>query len=241
MVIVARSRARRATIIGYDDPMFVEDVRKAVESSMDSLLSTYGLEVLREALVVSLADGFSRATLYSLPSGLGVYQTMTGKALGVSVSSVLNCLARNVAKVGHLDIGKLDPVSKLYTFLLITSTNDLRISYDFANRVEQVLKANYLSMLRVSEERGAVRLLSPVEVSKKFYLHIIGESIKLLLGVKEVYVKHGLRAAEDVVMNTEGDAVSLARLLVAVSWSKLGLSSTDRDILLNILAVGGSS
>jgi adenine-specific DNA methylase len=240
MVLVARPRARRATIISYNDPVFEEDVRKTVETSMDALLSMYGLDVLREALVTSLADGFSRVTFYSLPSGLGAYQVMTSKALEVSVSTILNYLARSVARVEHTDVGRLDPVSKLYTFLLIASADDLRVSYDFANRIEQVLRTNLLNRLSVGKERGAVKLLSPNEISKRFYPNIIGKSIKFLLSVEEVFVKHGLRAAEDLVMSVEGDVVSLARLLVAVAWNKLGLSSIDRDTMLNVLSRGGT-
>jgi hypothetical protein len=60
------------------------------------------------------------------------------------------------------------------------------------------------------------------------------------MNVKEVFAKHGLRAAEDVVMNAERDEISLAKLLAAVAWSKLGLSKDERDTLLKVLAVGGS-
>jgi hypothetical protein len=60
------------------------------------------------------------------------------------------------------------------------------------------------------------------------------------MNIKEVFARHGLRAAEDVVMKAERDEVSLAKLLVATAWSKLGLSDDEKDTLLKVLAVGGS-
>jgi len=207
---------------------------------MDYLLGAYGLDALKEALVVSLADGFARATLYSLAFGLGGYRSLSDKALKASIFSVLDYLARNVAKVGPLELERLDAISRLYTFLLIASSEDLRVSYDFANRIEQVLQVSVLNVLRAGQERGSIRLLSPAELSRAFPRSNIGRAISLLMKVREVFAKHGLRAAEDVVMNAERDEVSLARLLVATAWSKLGLSNEERDTLLKVLAVGGS-
>jgi hypothetical protein len=244
MVIVARPKVKRTTMISFEDPAlskaFSEDVRKAVELSMDYLLGAYGLDALKEALVVSLADGFAKATLYSLAFGLGGYRSLSDKALKTSIFSVLDYLARNVAKVGPLELERLDAISRLYTFLLIASSEDLRVSYDFANRIEQVLQVSVLNVLRAGQERGSIKLLSPAELSRAFPRSNIGRAISLLLKVREVFAKHGLRAAEDVVMNAERDEVSLARLLVATAWSKLGLSNEERDTLLKVLAVGGS-
>jgi putative DNA methylase len=244
MVIIARPRAKRATLISYSDPLFIEDVRKTVETSMRNLVEMYGLDALKEALVVSLADGFSRATFYSVPSGLGVYQIMAAKALEASVHAVLNYLARDIAGIGDLDINRLDPLSRLYTFLLIASSTDdrraggLKISYDFANKVEQVLRSGYLSMLRTSADRGVLKLLSPIEVSKKFNRSRVGEGIALLITLREIYMRHGLKAAEDIAMNSDREAVSLARLLVAVAWDNLGLGVEDRELLLKIMSMG---
>jgi len=245
MVIVARPRVKRTMMISFEDPtfskIFSEEVRRTVESSMNNLLRMYGLNALKEALVVSLADGFAKATFYSLAFGLGSYRSLSDKALEVSIFSVLNYLARNVARVGLLELERLDPISRLYTFLLIASSEDLRVFYDFTNRVEQVLKAPVSNLLRVGQERGSIRLLSPLEVSRRFPGTAVGRAIKLLLDVREVFAKHGLRAAEDVVMNAGRDEVSLAKLLVAVAWSKFGLSNNDRDVLLKVLTVGGPS
>jgi adenine-specific DNA methylase len=244
MVIVARPRVKRTMMISFEDPtfskIFSEDVRRSVEPSMDNLLRMYGLNALKEALVVSLADGFAKATFYSLAFGLGSYRSLSDKALEVSIFSALDYLARNVARVGLLELERLDPISRLYTFLLIASSEDLRVSYDFTNRVEQVLKAPVLNLLRVGQERGSIRLSSPLEVSRRFPGTAVGRAVKLLLNVREVFTKHGLRAAEDVVMNAGRDEVSLAKLLVAVAWSKFGLSNDERDVLLKVLTVGGS-
>jgi hypothetical protein len=244
MVIVARPRVKRTMMISFEDPtfskIFSEDVRRSVEPSMDNLLRMYGLNALKEALVVSLADGFAKATFYSLAFGLGSYRSLSDKALEVSIFSALDYLARNVARVGLLELERLDPISRLYTFLLIASSEDLRVSYDFANRIEQVLKAPVLNLLRVGQERGSIRLSSPLEVSRRFPGTAVGRAVKLLLDVREVFTKHGLRAAEDVVMNAGRDEVSLAKLLVAVAWSKFGLSNDEKDVLLKVLTVGGS-
>jgi adenine-specific DNA methylase len=244
MVIVLRPRVKRILMASIEDPVlskiFLEDVRMTVESSFDHLLRTYGLDALREALIVSLADGFAKATFYSLALGLGGYQNLSDKALKTSIFSVLDYLAKNVARVRLLELEKLDPITRLYTFLLIASSEDLRVTYDFANRIEQILQAPVLNVLKAGQERGSIRLLSPVEVSKTFPMVAVGRAIRLLMNVKETYVRHGLRAAEDVVMRAERDEVSLAKLFVAVAWSKFGLSNDERDTLLKVLAVGGS-
>jgi adenine-specific DNA methylase len=247
MVIVARPRVKRTLMVSLEDPtlskIFSEDVRGAVESSIDYLLGTYGLDALKEALIVSLADGFAKATFYSLAVGLGSYVGLSDKALKISILSVLDYLAKNVAKVGLLELERLDPITKLYTFLLIASSEDLRVSYDFANRIAQILQAPFLNSLRAGQEKGSIRLLSPKEFLKVFeeYKYNIGKrAIELVMNIKEVFARHGLRAAEDVVMKAERDEVSLAKLLVATAWSKLGLSDDERDILLKVLSVGGS-
>jgi len=79
-----------------------------------------------------------------------------------------------------------------------------------------------------------------MDVSKRFGNSTVGRAIKLLTDVKEVIVRHGLRAAEDVVIKAGRDEVLLAKLLVATAWSKLGLSDDERDTLLKVLSVGGS-
>jgi len=244
MVIVARPRVKRIVMAGFEDPalskIFSEDVGRTVELSIDHLVRAYGLDVLKEALIVSLADGFAKATFYSLAFGLGGYRSLSDRALKISISSVLDYLAKNVARVELLEMEKLDPITRLYTFLLIASSEDLRVFYDFANRIEQVLQAPALNLLRAGQERGFMRLLSPVEVSRKFPGTAVGRAIGLLMNVREIFARHGLRAAEDVVMNAERDEVSLVKLLVAVAWRKFSLSDDERDTLLKVLAVGGS-
>jgi len=246
MVIVARPRVKRIMMVSLEDPalskIFSEDVRRTVESSINYLLGTYGLNALKEALIVSLADGFAKTTFYSLAFGLGDYQGLSYKALKISISSVLDYLAKNVAGVGPLELERLDLITRLYTFLLIASSKDLMVPSDFANRITQVLQAQKqsLSLLRSGGGRDSIRLLSPVDVSKRFGNSTVGRAIKLLTDVKEVIVRHGLRAAEDVVIKAGRDEVLLAKLLVATAWSKLGLSDDERDTLLKVLSVGGS-
>jgi len=246
MVIVARPRVKRIMMVSLEDSalskIFSEDVRRTVESSINYLLGTYGLDALKEALIVSLADGFAKTTFYSLAFGLGDYQSLSYKALKISISSVLDYLAKNVAGVGPLELERLDLITRLYTFLLIAASKDLTVPSDFANRITQVLQAQKqsLNLLRSGGGRDSVRLLSPMDVSKRFGNSNVGRAIKLLTDVKEVIVKHGLRAAEDVVIKAGRDEVLLAKLLVATAWSKLGLSDDERDALLKVLSVGGS-
>jgi len=246
MVIVARPRVKRIMMVSWEDPalskIFSEDVRRTVESSINYLLGTYGLDALKEALIVSLADGFAKTTFYSLAFGLGDYQSLSYKALKISISSVLDYLAKNVAGVGPLELERLDLITRLYTFLLIAASKDLMVPSDFANRITQVLQAQKqsLNLLRSGGGRDSIRLLSPMDVSKRFGNSTVGRAIKLLTDVKEVIVRHGLRAAEDVVIKAGRDEVLLAKLLVATAWSKLGLSDDERDTLLKVLSVGGS-
>jgi hypothetical protein len=65
-------------------------------------------------------------------------------------------------------------------------------------------------------------------------------AVKLLLDVRKAYNEQGLRAAESIVLGSERDVVSLARLLASVAWSKLGLSSDERESILRVLAGGGA-
>lgn len=241
MVIVARPRATRANLLRYDDPAFVDDVRRTVESSMKTILDAYGLEALKEALVVSLADGYARATLYTLAYSqniLSVYPNLARKALAVAVPTVLRCLT-DMAGAKLLDIKELDPVSRLYTFLLIVSTKDLRVSSDFASRISQVLGSD-VRAVKSGEGRGVLRLLSPAEVARKFPLSMVSRSIRLVEEVERTLQKYGLRAAEDLVASMEQKVVSLAKLLITLSWDKLGITASQKEVLLKILQRGGA-
>jgi adenine-specific DNA methylase len=237
MVIVARPRYQRRVIVSYNDPVFIDDVRNSVEQSMDTLVSMYGLDVLKEAFVTSIADGFSRATLFTLPSVLAVWVNLSNRALDVSVSTILNYLARKVARVGMLDIAATDPITRLYIFALMAATPDLSVSSDFINRVSQALAANAQAIVRAAS-RGSARILSPEEVASRYQHLLIGKSLRLIQELVNTVSRLGVRAAENIVMQNDRSAVELAKLLVAVAWDKLKLNEDTRETLLTILSKG---
>jgi putative DNA methylase len=239
MVIVARPRYQRRVIVSYNDPVFIDDVRSSVEQSMDTLISMYELDVLKEAFVTSIADGFSRATLYTLPSALAVWVNLSNRALDVSVTTILNYLARKVAKVGTLDIATLDSITRLYTFALMVATPDLSVSSDFINRISQALAVDYRTIIKATASRGSAKILSPDEVANKYQNLLIGKSLKLIRELVNARSRLGsIRAAENIVMQSDRSAVELAKLLVAVTGDKLNIDEGTRETLLTILSRG---
>jgi len=237
MVIVARPRYQRRVIVSYNDSVFIDDVRNSVEQSMDTLVSMYGLDVLKEAFVTSIADGFSRATLFTLPSVLAVWVNLSNRALDVSVSTILNYLARKVARVGMLDIAATDPITRLYTFALMAATPDLSVSSDFINRVSQALAANAQAIVKATS-RGSARILDPEEVASRYQHLLIGKSLRLIQELVNTVSRLGVRVAENIVMQNDRSAVELAKLLVAVAWDKPKLNEDTRETLLTILSKG---
>ena len=67
MVIVARPTLRKQPIFNADDPRLIDEVSKRVRESLSFVLSTYGIEHLHEALVVSMADGIAGVTMFEMP------------------------------------------------------------------------------------------------------------------------------------------------------------------------------
>jgi adenine-specific DNA methylase len=240
MVIVARPRFQRRVAASYNDPVFIDDVRSSVEQSMDALISMYGLDVLKEALVTSVADGFSRATLFTIPSVLAVWIELFDKALAVSVTTILNYLARKVAKIDILNIDAADPITRLYTFALIVATPDLSVSSDFINRISQALATDAKTIVKTTS-RGSAKILSPEEVVVSNHRDtLVGKSLRLIQELVNTVSRLGMRVAENVVMQSDRSAVELAKLLVAVAWDKLKLDEGTRDTLLTILSRGVS-
>jgi len=238
MVIVARPRANRVKLLGYEDPIFLEDVRNIVESTARSILA-YGIEALNEAIVVSLADGYACATRYTLATGLGVYQNLASTALKGAIRALINYIASSVG-VRELDVDVLDTVSRLYIFLLLASTDDLNVSSDFANRVAQVLRSSE-SQVRAGASRGVIRLLGPSEVAMRYPNAVASRSIRLIEDVRRAMLQFGVRVAEDMISGSERTVIEIAKLLVAAAWNKLRLRENDRDALLKVLRVGDLS
>ena len=230
MVIVARPNAERVKLLNYNDPAFLDDVKNTVESTAKFILETYELDALDEAIVVSLADGCACATRYTLVGEFAVYQNLTNMALREAVRALINYLAKR-ENIESLDIGTLDSVSRLYTFLLIVSTDELNVSSDFANRVAQVLRGD-ISTVRVGTSRGIIKLYNPAEIARLHPNTVIGKSIKLVEDIRKTFRHLGVRVAEEKVAESERTVVDLARLLIALAWNKLGLQGNERETLL---------
>jgi hypothetical protein len=244
IVIVARPNAERMLLLHADDPQLEEAVRSAMRSSLDAVLSIYGLKQLQPALVTALADSFAAATGFRLigyegPLGATTgFRTLLNAALKVAVGVILEHLAQ-YAGAPAFAVGALEDVSRLYLFLLLAATPDLRTSYDFANRVAQTLKAPAAALRAVSlkaEGGGAILLRRPSEISTSLKL---GRAVTFALKLSGLAERAGARVAEEAVKETDRETVALACYLVALCWEKMGLSEERRDLLVKVL--GGRS
>jgi adenine-specific DNA methylase len=242
IVIVARPNAKRKPLLGDDDHEFVEDVKSTVASSMNAIIGSYGMDLLREALVVSIADGFAAVTRYTLPASSSLtqahnYRRLANKALEVSVNTVMELLASRVG-IQNLDIKGLDPTSRLYLFLLIASDERLRVPYDFSNRVYQVLRAPSLEIIQQNKESEGILTLRPPDAMATLGVRI-GKAAELVRSVRETIARYGVRAAEEMVAQADRNDVVLAYYLTAICWKKLGIGdSGERDRVLRVLGGG---
>ena len=200
------------------------------------------MDLLREALVVSIADGFAAVTRYTLPASDPLtqahnYRRLADKALEVSVNTIMELLASRVGARG-LDIRGLDPTSRLYLFLLIASDERLRVPYDFANRVYQVLRAPSLELIQ--QNRGSEGVLTLKSPDAMTILGVrIGRSMELVRSVRETITRYGVRAAEDMLAQADRDDIALAYYLTALCWKKLGIrDGGERDRILGVLSGG---
>ncbi len=242
IVIVAKPNARRKLVFSVDDQEFINDVRSTVVLSMNAIIGNYGVELLREALVISLADGFATVTRYTPPvsdqfTQVLNYRRFADKALEVSVNIIMELLASRMGVRGF-DVRGLDPTSRLYLFLLIASDERLRVPYDFSNRVHQVLRAPPPELIQQSREsEGALVLKSPDAMAN---LKVrIGRCVELVRNIREAITRYGVRAAEDVVGQANKNDVALAYYLVALCWRKLGIGNdSERDRILKVLGGG---
>jgi hypothetical protein len=240
IVIVARPNAERVPLLRADDPQLEETTRTFVKSSLDAVLGVYGLEQLQPALVTALADGFAAATGFRLIGydeklgGPTVFRMLSNASLRVAVEAILEHLAQ-YAGAPAFSVGALEDVSRLYLFLLLAATPDLRASYDFANRVAQALRAHAAALNAVSlkGERGGVILLRrPSEISTNLKL---GRAVAFALKLSELAERAGVRVAEEAVKETDRETVALACYLVALCWEKMGLSEEKRNLLVKVL------
>ncbi len=135
-------------------------------------------------------------------------------------------------------MGALDDVSRLYLFLLLAATPDLRVSYDFANRVAQALRASAAFdtvSLKAEKKEGMVLLRRPSEISTNLKF---GRAMAFTLKLSELAERAGVRVAEEAVKEADRETVALACYLVALCWKKIGLSEERRDLLVKVLGGG---
>jgi putative DNA methylase len=244
IVIVARPNAERVPLLRPGDPQLEEAARSSVKSSLDAVLGVYGLEQLQPALVTALADGFAAATGFR-PIGynkkLGgpmVFRTLSNASLRVAVEAILEHLAQ-YAGAPAFSVGALEGVSRLYLFLLLAATPDLRASYDFANRVAQALRAPAAALNAVSlkgEKGGAIHLRRPSDLSPSLR---IGKAVYFLNQLRELVERAGVRVAEEAVKEADRDTVALACYLAALCGEKLGLNGEHQAIFVKLM--GGSA
>jgi len=235
MVIVARPYGKRQLLLGADDPRLVEEVSKRTKASLWFVLDTYGSEHLPEALVISMADGITAVTMFEtgiedLFTGLTNYRKMLNVSLKVSTDTVLEELAR--ISFSNLSIQTMEPISRLYLLLLIASSDKLIVSYDFANRLSQVLKASLNTIVRTGKRKESMPLISPWEMSSRDFS--VSGALRLIYEVAETLSSAGVRAAEDLARRNSIYA-PLALIIVNLVWDKLNINNVDKESVVNIL------
>ncbi len=160
LVIVARpGREGRALIPDYRDPRLIEEVERMVRNSVGSMVKLYGLDLLREVAVMSIANGLAMVTKFEVMGSkdpLGVrasFRNMVNTALNTSVNAFLESIAQH-REVKHVPLSAMDPpISRLYLFLFILSDyedGEYLVPYDIANRLAQVIGAS-LKLSRLSQ------------------------------------------------------------------------------------------
>jgi len=240
IVIVARPNARRQPILSADDPRLAEEVSRRVRESLQFILSTYGVEHLHEALVVSMADGIAGITLFEMPSAnplayVSNFRNMLNKALEVATSTILRELMRlSYPKLPEIS---LDNVSRLYLMLLLVAQGErggqLRVSHDFVNRLSQVLHALITAVTVQRVDRSeADTLVSPEDMANRSYN--ISESLRLLYNVAERVSRGEIRSAEEYAKEQSRHA-PLALVIASLAWDKIGVSNVDKESVLNVL------
>jgi len=243
IVIVARPNAERIPIVRYDDPRVAEEASRRVAASLRFILDNYGVEHLKEALVVSLADGIAATTTFTMPpsdymTDVQNYRHLLEIALKASVNTVLRELLRYVSP--SLPSVSLDRASALYLLLLAVGHLDpkskqIKVPHDFANRVSQVLGADLKSVKPRNSRHGGETdvVVPPSEVAKNVKL-AISAPIGLVYGAYERLKWGGVRAAEEYAKEHSVYA-PLALALAVLAWDKLGLDEGYRERVVEVL------
>ncbi|NPA70000.1 MAG: hypothetical protein GXO26_04265, partial [Crenarchaeota archaeon] len=156
MVIVARKIENRSIILDEKSPEFVKAVEEAVRSSIDTSWSIYG-GLCREMIVMAIADGQAVATRFRLVKAgehsdeKAIFQRLLANATACAVSIILKVIAE---KLGLGNIypeysSNIDNESILYLFALISSGPDLKVPYDFFEKLRKELRAYGSLLVRV--------------------------------------------------------------------------------------------
>ncbi len=169
MIIIAR-HIKRHHISSTNDPVFVEEISKRASETFRIMIDAYGSDRISEALIMALASGMAGSTLFEAASN-SIYissRALLNSSLKIAIDTIL----RDLMAIDHDKPLELDPVSKLYTILLLTSHRDknglLRVSRDFADKISQIVGGSlYMVMDRKRKETNV--LLSPRDMARGNY------------------------------------------------------------------------
>jgi len=248
ILIVARPGTEKRMLINdYDDPRLIGAIYEASSSSAKALLKQYGFDMLKEAAVMSIANGLAAVTRFNVmgadPQGIKAsYISMVNKiALSGSVNAFLEALAE-VKGVKSASITSMDAYSRLYLFLLLLSVIDkegtYRIPYDIANRLSQVIKAD-LKVLTAKSQRGTVALKEPGDVIRTVSKGLMIDALSAIFKIDNTLSKSGPRSAELTIREFSRDALAYAYYMLELASDKLRpMLKSDAETITRI--VGGA-
>ena len=247
ILIVARPGTEKRMLINdYDDPRLIGAIYEASSSSAKALLKQYGFDMLKEAAVMSIANGLAAVTRFNVmgaaPQGIKAsYISMVNKALSGSVNAFLEALAE-VKGVKYASITSMDAYSRLYLFLLLLSVIDkegtYRIPYDIANRLSQVIKAD-LKVLTAKSQRGTVALKEPGDIIRTVSKGLMIDALSAIFKIDNTLSKSGPRSAELTIKEFSRDALAYAYYMLELASDKLRpMLKSDAETITRI--VGGA-
>ncbi len=237
MVIIARPNASRRVVLKsevVEDLDLRNEVYRRVRESLRYIISNYRLEHLQEALVVSLADGIAATTMFERPgtsplSGYG-YRSLLSAALKHAVDALLLELG------GGSTVQNIDSVSRLYLVLLLASVNEkdtLKVSYDFANRISQVVRSSLSGVIVSSKgSKESIVLIPPGDIVKRGLA--VSRALALIYEVSDLVSKGHIRTAEERAKNFSSEA-PLALVIAQNAWEKLGINGINKETVINVL------
>jgi adenine-specific DNA methylase len=229
-IVVVAGPARRALIQGPDDPRFREAVYSEARKTADMLLER-GL--LGEAAVTAIANGLAASTRFEALDGTQIKGLMSA-AISIAVDAFLDALAERHG-VPKARSASLDPRSKLYLCMLVLSDGNLRVKYDIANRLAQVLGAQLDGLLF---GKGETRELArPRDVAFGRHKLAICPVLEAIYRADDLCAKGMVRSAADVFkeLNLGGfgeEEKALAKFVISAAGAKLDLKCSNLASLL---------